>query len=68
MRERAGKRGSGGIWLERLGDSDPVLWCEDADGKRGTGDSCNVVLPVLSLWSLKFETDFATQKSYSVYI
>ena len=36
MREIAGKRGSGGIWLERLGDSDPVLWCEDADGKRGS--------------------------------
>lgn len=26
----------GGIGLERLVDCDPVLWCEDADGKRGS--------------------------------
>ena len=36
MREIAGKRGSGGIGLERLGNGTPVLWCGDADGKRGS--------------------------------
>lgn len=32
----AGKRGSGAIWLERLVGGDPVLWLDDADGKRGS--------------------------------
>ena len=35
MREIEGKRGSGAIWLERLGGGTPVLWCGDADGERG---------------------------------
>lgn len=36
LRKIAGKRGGGAIWLERLGSGDSVLWCGDADGKRGT--------------------------------
>lgn len=36
LRKIAGKRGSVAIWLERLVGGTPVLWCGDADGKRGS--------------------------------
>ena len=36
LRKIAGKRGSVAIWLERLVGGTPVLWLDDADGKRGT--------------------------------